>query len=151
VTSSSLLPDIRLMVPGDFEAVLALWRRTSQAAFPQIQYPESNEWWQERLREVIERNSVWLAELDAHLAGFMAIDVARGYIDQLFVDVDAQRRGAGSALIELAKTLSPNGLRLHTLVENAPARAFYEKHGFHAGALETEAFGGRPNVEYIWS
>jgi ribosomal protein S18 acetylase RimI-like enzyme len=141
---------LRPMEPSDFQAVLALWRRTSETAFPQIQSPQSGDWWQARLREVIAKNAVWVADLGAALAGFMAIDEAAGYIDQLFIDVSAQRTGIGSAFIDLAKSLSPNGLRLHTLVENAAGRAFYEKLGFRAGGLETEAFGGRPNVEYIW-
>lgn len=61
---------------------------------------------------MLVRNSAWVAERDATVVGFMAMDVARGYIDQLFVDVDAQRQGLGSAFIELAMTLSPTGLRL---------------------------------------
>lgn len=120
------------------------------AAFPQIPYPESDEWWQTRLREVMGQNSVWVAEVDGAIAGFLAMDAAGGYVDQLFVDVDAQSTGIGSALLAMAMSLSPNGLGLHTLVENAPARAFYEKRGFRAAGLETEAFGGRPNVEYVW-
>jgi ribosomal protein S18 acetylase RimI-like enzyme len=135
----------------DFDAILALWQRSWQAAFPQLHHPQSSDGWRVRLRdEVMERNSVWVAELDATIVGFMAMDVASGYIDQLFVDVTAQRQGIGSALIHLAMERSPTGLRLHTLIENAPARVFYEKHGFRAGALETNAFNGLPNVEYVW-
>ncbi len=141
---------LRPMEPSDFEAVLALWRRVSEAAFPQIDYPQSDDWWRARLREVMERNSVWVALVESQAVGFMALDEAGGYIDQLFVDESSQRTGIGSALIELARSLSPGGLRLHTLVENAPARAFYEQRGFRAGGIETEAFGGRPNVEYVW-
>src|SRR5438128_893089 len=73
---------------------------------------------------------VWLAEVAGHLAGLLAIK--DDYIDQLFVAVGLQRQGVGTALLLKAREHSPHRLRLYTFQKNAPARAFYEKHGFKA-------------------
>jgi len=92
---------------------------------------------------------VWLAEVEGHLAGLLAIK--DDYIDQLFVAVERQRQGVGTALLQKAREHSPRGLRLSTFQKNALARAFYEKHGFkalrfgHSPAPENE-----PDVEYQW-
>ena len=55
----------------------------------------------------------------------------RPYVD---ADIDefpeAQRSGIGSVLLRAAHALSPAELRLYTFQRNAPARAFYAKHGF---------------------
>lgn len=148
-------PHIRPYRPQDLEQTAALWYRSWHAAFPHLgssrPAKESMEEWSERLgKEIVPRCSIWTAEISGRLAGFMAIHVEEGYIDQLFVDVGEQGRGVGSTLIEKAKSLAPTGLRLHTLIENAPARAFYERRGFCPGAVAMNAFNGRPNIEYRW-
>jgi len=107
--------------------------------------------WRARLRdEIAVHNTIWVAEAAGRVVGFTAMRADDGYIDQLFVDIDVQGSGVGSALLEVARELAPMGLRLHTLVENAPARAFYEKRGFVPGGMETNAFNGQPNIEYVW-
>jgi ribosomal protein S18 acetylase RimI-like enzyme len=53
----------------------------------------------------------------------------QSYVDRLYVRPDAQRRGAGAALVQRARELSPAGLELHTHQKNYRARAFYAKLG----------------------
>jgi GNAT superfamily N-acetyltransferase len=53
---------------------------------------------------------VWLAEVEGHLAGLLAIK--DDDIDQLFVAVERQRQGVGTALLQKARAHSPRGLRL---------------------------------------
>jgi len=73
------------------------------------------------------------------------------FVDRLYVDSSEWRRGWGKRLIKLAKKLSPEGLELHTYVENAAARAQYEQTRFKA-----VKFGinpppeSAPDVEYYW-
>ena len=83
--------------------------------------------------KMIPRNELWVAERDGVLVGFMAVEP--GWVNQLYVAIEAQRSGVGSALIEHAKSLMDD-IRLHTFQNNAPARAFYARHGF-----EEVAFG----------
>jgi ribosomal protein S18 acetylase RimI-like enzyme len=70
-----------------------------------------------------------LAAFDADvMAGFIAL--TDRHVDQLYVDPSFQRSGIGSALLDRALASSPGQVTLHVFEENAPARAFYEKHGF---------------------
>ena len=58
---------------------------------------------------------------------------------------------AGTRLIIFAKSLSPNGLELHTHQENRAARSLYEKHGFKAVHFGTSPPPeSAPDVEYHW-
>lgn len=60
--------------------------------------------------------------------GFIAM--IGGHIDQLFVHPDAQREGAGSALLDLALRRGIRPATLHVFEQNTPARQFYERYGF---------------------
>jgi putative acetyltransferase len=92
---------------------------------------------------------VWGA-FDGELVGFVAF--REGWIDQLYVAPDRQRRGVGAALLQIAKAAS-SSLSFWTFQRNHAARRFYGKHGF-AAVEETD--GGRneerePDVRYHWS
>ncbi len=70
-----------------------------------------------------------LAAFDADvMAGFIAM--TEKHVDQLYVDPSCQRAGVGSALLDRALRSWPGRITLHVFEENAPARAFYDKHGF---------------------
>ncbi len=142
---------IRPYRPDDLDATVALWHRTWAATFPDLRHPQPLPAWTARfLDEILPRRQVWIAEDAGTIAGFMAVDVAQGYLDQLFVDPGCVSHGTGTALLEQAKRLCPRGLRLHTLQCNARARAFWKRHGFTPGATSTNAVNGQPNVEYRW-
>ena len=73
------------------------------------------------------------------------------YISRLYVNPEDQSHGVGDALLEHARNLHPDGLELHTHVENYPARQFYERRGFVAvkfGISPAPEF--KPDVEYHW-
>jgi ribosomal protein S18 acetylase RimI-like enzyme len=53
-----------------------------------------------------------------------------GHIDQLFVRPQAQRRGIGTCLLDLALARGIRPVTLNVFKENMPARRFYEQHGF---------------------
>jgi putative acetyltransferase len=145
--------EVRSYKPDDLEAVVALWRASKQDAFPYVEAQQRYTLEEDAayFRHVVAvENEVWIAEVDGRLAGLLAI---RGdFIDQIYVAVDRKRSGVGSALLQKARSLSPVGLRLFTFQRNAPARAFYEKHGFVA-----VRFGinpppeNEPDVEYRWT
>ena len=138
----------------DLAAVVALWYRAWHRAFPDARHPQPEKQWRTRFRnEIAPHQMVWVAVDGAdgdRIVGFISMVVADGYIDQLFVDPDVQGRGVGAALTAKAKELAPRGLSLHTLQRNAPARAFYEKHGFVAGATGVNPVNGLPNIWYHW-
>ncbi|MFG3593504.1 GNAT family N-acetyltransferase [Bradyrhizobium sp. RDI18] len=75
-----------------------------------------------------------------------------GWIDQLYVLPEAQRRGVGSELLQIAKRAF-DCLQLWTFQRNPGARRFYEGQGF---ALVEETDGARnegkePDARYLWT
>ena len=127
-----------------------MWHEAKRAAFPYNAEQQRHTLEDDTrfFREVlVPRCQVWLALEEDRVAGFVAV---RGeWIDQLFVRTDLQRRGVGGALLARAKALSPGPLRLFTFQRNAPARAFYEKHGLTAAAFGVSAPPeSEPDVEY---
>ncbi|PUA80545.1 GNAT family N-acetyltransferase [Nocardioides currus] len=93
---------------------------------------------------------VWVAESDDRVVGFA--NLTPTWLDGLYVDPGAQRRGVGSTLVEVAKSLRPDGFGLWVFEMNAPARAFYRAHGF----VELERTDGSaneeraPDVKMVW-
>lgn len=126
---------IRLLREQDVEAVVALWHASRRKAHWEIPVhraftiDDDRAFFQDKMRP---RNDIWVAERDGVLAGFMAVE--DGWVNQLYVAVEAQGSGVGTALLEHAQSLMDD-IRLHTFQANAPARAFYARHGFEEVAL----------------
>lgn len=143
-------PTIRLYRPEDFDAVTLLWRRAREESLPE--FADDHTFEEDRayfMGVILKHNQVWVAEVDGTPAGFLAINGP--LVDQLYIAPDFQHRGIGRALLDYARSLSPEFLRLYTLQVNTRARAFYEKNGFRA-----VKFGispppeNEPDVEYHW-
>jgi ribosomal protein S18 acetylase RimI-like enzyme len=110
--------------------------------------------------ELFERHEeIWLAEEAGRPLGFLAIRRSRRHgwevLEKLYVDPEAQNRQVGSALLDQAKALRPDGLVLWVFQQNTGARRFYERHGFHVVALRFGAAAdnseGEPDALYAWS
>jgi ribosomal protein S18 acetylase RimI-like enzyme len=136
----------------DFDAVTILWRIAREKTLPEFQRAKGYFFYQDQdfFREhVMLDNKVYVAEVDGNPAGFMAIK--SDFIDLLYIHPDHWRKGIGQALMDFARTLSPEHIWLYTLQINTNARAFYEKNGF-----VIEKFGvspapeSEPDVEYHW-
>jgi GNAT superfamily N-acetyltransferase len=147
--------NIRRYRPGDLTAAVAMWRASKRAAFPYVKaqqlYTLQND--TDYFRLVLAQEcEVWLATNGAGDARIMGVLALRDdLIDQLFVAVDGQRRGVGSALLAKARERSPDQLRAYTFQKNGPARAFYEKHGFEivrSGISPPPE--NEPDLEYLW-
>jgi GNAT superfamily N-acetyltransferase len=143
---------IRPYRSDDFETVTSLWRRAREQAFPEFQRRKGHTFEEDQayFRDVIlVNNDVWVAEVDGEATAFMAI--CGDFIDQLYVDPDHQRHGLGKALLDHAKSLSPEHLWLYTLQINAHGRVFYEKNGFRVIKLGlSPPPESEPDVEYRW-
>ena len=142
---------IRRAVPGEARSLAALWLRSRGASAPSIPPAihtdaEVHQWFKE---VVLPTREVWVAVARHQPVALMALDDE--WIDQLYVDPASTRSGIGGALLDHAKTLRPNGLKLWTFQSNVDARRFYERHGFvpvamTAGDNEERA----PDVCYEW-
>jgi len=93
--------------------------------------------------------NIWVGTLEQQVVAYLAMKGS--YIDRMFVDPSQCRKGWGTRLIIFAKSLSPNGLELHTHQGTRAARRLYEKHGFKAVHFGTSPPPeSAPDVEYHW-
>ena len=103
------------------------------------------------IRDVLlAKNEVWVAEDGGRVIGFLGLygDV----VSHLWVQPDQQNRGAGTALLALAKERRPSGLRLQVFQQNVGARRLYERHGFTLVGLADGSGNkeGEPEAFYEW-
>jgi len=142
---------LRRYEPRDEDAAIALWLRSWQAAFPQIDFAARLEWWRQRWRsELVPKAAIAIAEADDGVVGFVTVDPSTGYLDQIVVAPQRWGCGIGAALIAEAKRLSPAGLALDVNTDNARAIRFYEKLGFVVSGAGVNAISGKPVHRMSW-
>ncbi len=146
--------DVRLVREEEIEKVIAIWHDARKETHTSIGIEMEKDLTLEGSQRIFRahiapRCDIWVAQRGGALLGFMAI---RGsYIDRMYVRPSAQRGGVGTALLEKARELSPEGVELHTHRANQRARDFYEKHGFRAVRFGVSpAPENEPDVEYWW-
>src|SRR6201995_3759623 len=87
--------------PHDEDASVALWLRTWQAAYPELDFAERVDWWRERWRnELLPAAQVVIAEAAGTMVGFVTVDPRTLYLDQIVVAPERWRSSVGSALID---------------------------------------------------
>ena len=92
----------------------------------------------------LHRHELWVATGDrGEVLGFALLTGA--WLDHLYVAPGAQRTGVGTALLEVAQAVRPAGFCLWAFEANAPARAFYARHGL----VELERTDGTANDEGV--
>jgi chorismate mutase len=93
---------------------------------------------------------VWVAESAGVIVGFA--NLTPTWLDGLYVAPAAQRSGIGSTLVDLAKSVRPEGFGLWVFEVNEPARAFYRRHGFveleHTEGVANEEKA--PDIKMVW-
>ena len=139
--------------PENLVETVSMWRASKRSAFPYVaviqQYTLEDDLWYFR-DSVAAKCEVWLARREGRVVGMLALN--GGLIDQLFVAVEAQDTGVGTALLRKAMDRSPEGLALFTFRKNRPARGFYERNGFRIVRFGVSAPPERePDVEYRWT
>jgi putative acetyltransferase len=144
-------PILRPYAPADEDAAIALWHRTWQETFPQIDFAARVAWWRERWRqELIPVAEVVVAERGGRLVGFVTVDPQTLYLDQIVVAPEEWGCGIAAQLLDAAKRLSPRGLDLLVNKDNARAIRFYEKSGFRYVGDGVNPVSGRPVSRMAW-
>jgi ribosomal protein S18 acetylase RimI-like enzyme len=128
---------------ADADAVAEVWlaARRGSGDLPSPARSDANvrRW----MRQVLlSAREVWVVEVDGRLVAMMALDET--WLDQLYVHPSYTGQGVGTALLDLAKVLRPDGFGLWTFVSNMGAQRFYRRHGF----VEVERTDGRDNEEH---
>jgi GNAT superfamily N-acetyltransferase len=98
----------------------------------------------------MEWSEVWIADAEEGGCGF--IGLREDLVTHLYVEPSAQNRGIGTALLDHAKSLRPEGLELWVFQKNAGACRFYERHAFRLVRLTDGAdnMEKEPDALYEW-
>jgi putative acetyltransferase len=136
----------------DEEAAIALWLRSWQATFPALDFASRLDWWRERWRNELTKSAdIVVAETGGELIGFVTVDPQACYLDQIVVAPEHWASGIGSALIAVAKQLSPSALELHVNTDNARAIRLYQKLGFAITGDGVNPISGKPVHRMRWT
>jgi putative acetyltransferase len=141
---------LRAYSAADEDAAVALWLRTWQRAYPDIDFAARLHWWRERWRnELVPQARIVVAESAGAMTGFVTVDPQTLYLDQIVVAPEAWGSLIAETLLAEAKRLSPGGLDLQVNQDNARAIRFYEKQGF-AITSEDKNSSGRLTYWMKW-
>jgi putative acetyltransferase len=139
---SNNIAKLRPYTAADEDAAIALWLRTWQKAYPDIDFSARLNWWRERWRnELIVQAQIVVAENAGAMTGFVTVDPNTLYLDQIVVAPEAWGSGTAEALLAEARRLSPTGLDLQVNQDNARAIRFYQKQGFAVTGEDKNASG----------
>ena len=136
----------------DEDAAIALWLRSWQATYPELDFAARLDWWRERWRSELTKSAdIVIAETAGEMIGFVTVDPQTCYLDQIVVAPEHWASGIGSALIAVAKQLSPSTLELHVNTDNARAIALYQKLGFGITGDGVNPISGKPVHRMRWT
>ena len=135
---------VRPAVPEDAEPLADLYGQARVAAVPLMPpalhtNAEDRAFFAARLAR--PTNEGWVAEADGELVGYALLDPV--WLDHLFVRPEHTGQGVGTVLLDLVKSLRPNGFSLWVFESNTGARRFYARHGL----VELERTDGSGNEE----
>jgi chorismate mutase/GNAT superfamily N-acetyltransferase len=131
---------LRPAVADDIPLLVQVMRAAREAApMPDLSYDDRQVG--AHLAARLTMDEMWVADDGDGPVGFARL--TRTWLDDLYVVPEAQRSGVGTALLDLAKALRPDGFGLWVFTSNVPARAFYARHGM----LELESTDGTANDE----
>lgn len=135
--------NIRLANLDEREALEALQRRASTALEEYREQLEAEPDAIELPIEFIERDEVFVAEIDGEVAGLAVLFIGdeEAELDGLFVEPEHWRKGVGAALVDVAThEARKRGFAL-MVTANLSAREFYEKCGFAVEGNAETRFG----------
>ena len=122
---------IRRAQPHEADEIATVYiasRRGAAAYMPTVGTDDEIRAWV--TSEMVPNRETWVALAGGRIAGILVMQGEE--VDQLFLLPAMQRQGVGERLLDHAKKLRPERLRLWTFQRNAPARRFYENRGFVA-------------------
>jgi putative acetyltransferase len=150
----SQAPEFRLcfLSDADFPSLADLWVESWREAMPGIDFEARRKWLLDQLRDLLEGGSATICAFNGsnRLLGFVTIDPATGYLDQLAVAPSAKGKGTAGLLLNEARRLSPAGIILEVNKDNPRAIAFYEREGFVKVAEGTNTLSGLKTWRLRW-
>ena len=151
VTANKPDVSLRRYAAADEDTAIELWRRTWQAAYPDIDFAARVDWWRARWRsELVRSAEIVLAFAGDDLVGIVTVDPRTRYLDQIVVAPERWGSGIAATLVAEAKRVSPAGLDLDVNTDNDRAISFYKKQGFVVSGAGTNPISGKPVHRMSW-
>jgi putative acetyltransferase len=140
------------MQDADLPEMTDLWVESWRDVIPDIDFDARRGWFVERIAGFRAQGvSVFVAQDEVGLVGFVTVDERSGHLDQLAAAPRSWGQGVGSALLDRAKAASPTGLHLEVNAANARAIRFYEREGFARTGEGVSAASGLALYRYAWA
>lgn len=138
---------------ADLPALIDLWVAAWRATGLAIDFEARRSWLDQRLRAHRGEGGSIVVGLGGGgvPAGFVTLDPATGYLDQLCVAPLERGSGLASALLDAAKRLSPGFLELDVNDDNRRAWRFYEREGFRVVTQGLGAQSGLSTLRMRWT
>jgi putative acetyltransferase len=148
---------LRPYTPADADATLVVFRRAVRTTAAHDYSPEQVAAWApddldaESWGARRSARATVVADVDGRVVGFTDVD-ATGYLDMLYVDPDAGRRGVATALLdwalEEAGRAGADTVRTHASIT---ARPFFEARGFRVDEVRRPVRNGVVLVNFAMS
>ena len=117
---------IRKFEKNDINTIMKIWENENIRAHNFI----AKEYWRNNykyVKDILPNADIYVYILHEHIVGFVGLN--NNYIEGIFVDVNNQRDGIGTALLDKIKEYR-EGLTLSVYKKNVNAIKFYEKNNF---------------------
>lgn len=140
------------LVPAHLPEVTDLWVASWQRTLPSIDFEARRPWLVDHLDAATAKGAAVRVAMTAtgDVGGFVLIDPATGYLDQIAVHPDLWGAGIAEALIEEARRLSPEKIVLDVNADNPRAVAFYVRQGFREIGRGTNPRSGLATLKLEW-
>ncbi|GGF44574.1 hypothetical protein GCM10007301_00170 [Azorhizobium oxalatiphilum] len=144
---------IRPFSDADLTQAADLWVATWAATMPDIDFEARRPWFLDHLAKLRDGGAqVLVAQApDGRITGFVIIDPATRYLDQLAVSPAQRGGGAAAALMAAARAISPAGIVLDVNQDNGRAVAFYKRAGLRIVSAGQNPMSGRAIWRMEWT
>ena len=141
----------------DFDAaflpeIADLWVASWLKTLPEIDFEARRPWLVDHLQAARRAGAVIRVAvvMTGDVVGFVLIDPATGYLDQIAVHPAQWGAGIAEALIAEAQRLSPEKIVLDVNADNPRAVAFYARQGFREIGRGMNPRSGLPTLKLEW-
>ena len=149
---SRTLREIVAMNDAFLPEMADLWVASWQKTLPSIDFEARRGWLVDHLDAARAEGAVIRVAIvmTGDVAGFVLIDPATGYLDQIAVHPDQWGAGIAEALIDAARRLSPEKIVLDVNADNPRAVTFYVRQGFREIGRGANPRSGLPTLKLEW-
>ena len=130
---------LRAVPLEDLPRLTDMWVESWSSLDLNIDFEARRAWLPEHLQSLVAGGAAFIGAYAPALTGFVTINPATGWLDQICVAPQYQGGGAALALMNEAKRLAHHFVELDVIEANPRAIRFYEREGF-----KTIGFGVSP-------